>query len=469
MHHCLWKYIIVAVSLIFLSFFLQKNKEERIEYRLSLEEEKKKILWQLDQERISSESKNHLKTFKEMQQNSPLLHHANYKFLAGAPPQEKKLLTVGISSARNPRGSYLLDTLQSLFQASSGPELDCVVVLVYLSDPDPEWLSQTAANISSLFKPHIEDQNLLMIHGCLSGSPFPRDLNSANHSLPCDARDSRQKVDYALLMNFAFNLSEYFLMLEDNVHCTPKFISTIYWALSAWKELPWVILEFSSLSFSGKVFHNSDLSRLTSFFLLFHKDTPIHLLLSEFRLLLAQNTPIRFSSSVFSYRDNYSVLVDTCFPVEKEEIFGEPDNPVASVLSDMMTLSNIIPQYAYTLNDECYSTFDPVRGNYLTVILERPQKVIRIEVLTGSDKQGLYRLHQGQIELGYELLENSKGCARYTLLGPLVEGNLDQRVFYEEDSVEELRCVRLVVLAPQESWLLIRQIKVWTEYKEEES
>ncbi|KAF5915751.1 hypothetical protein HPG69_011564 [Diceros bicornis minor] len=425
MHHCLWKYIIVALSFIFLSFFLQENNEEHLEYSLSLEEEKKKILWQLDQERIRFESKNHLDTFKEMQGNSPLLHHANYKFLAGAPPQEKKLLTVGISSVWNPHGSSLLDTLQSLFQASAEPELNCIVVLVHLSDPDPEWLSQAVANISGLFKPHIEAQKLLVIHSCLSGSPFPRDLNNVNHSSPCEARYSRQKVDYALLMNFAINLSEYFLMLEDNVHCTPKFISTIYWALSAWKELPWVIPEFSSLSFSGKVFHTSDLSRLTSFFLLFHKDTPTHLLLSEFRLLLAQNTPIRFSSSVFYHMDNYSVLEDTCFPVEKEKILGEPDNPVASVLTDVMTTSNIIPQYAYTLNKEFYSTLDPIRGNYLTVIMERPQKVIQIEVLTGSDKQG-------QVELGYDLLENSNGCARYSLLGPLVEGNLDQRYFMKK-------------------------------------
>ncbi|XP_025710812.1 alpha-1,6-mannosyl-glycoprotein 4-beta-N-acetylglucosaminyltransferase-like isoform X2 [Callorhinus ursinus] len=468
MHHCLWRYIMVAVSLIFLNFFLQKNNEEHLTYNLSLEE-KKKTLWQLNEKQISSEQKNHLATFKDMQKPSPLLQRASYKFLAGSPPQEKKLLTVGISSEQHLHGSYLLDTLQSLFQASSEPELNCIVVLVHLSDPDPEWLSQTVANISSLFKPHIEAQKLLVIHGGLSDSPLPGDLNNVSHASPCEAHYSRQKVNYVLLMNFALNLSEYFLMIEDYVHCTPKFISTIYWVLSAWKELPWVILEFSSLSLSGKVFHNSDLSRLTSFFLLFHENIPIHLFLSEFRLLLAQNVPIRFSPSVFYHMGNYSVFEDTCFPVEKEEVFDEPDNPVADVLTDMMAELNIIPQYAYILNKECYSVLDPIEGNYLTVILEKPQKVIRIEVLTGSDKQGLYWLQQGQVELGYDPLEDSRGCARYTLLGPLVEGHLDQRVFYEEDSVEELSCIRLTVLASQKSWLLIRQIRVWTQNEEEES
>lgn len=36
MRHCLWKYIIVVVSLIFLSFFLQENNEEHLTYNLSL-------------------------------------------------------------------------------------------------------------------------------------------------------------------------------------------------------------------------------------------------------------------------------------------------------------------------------------------------------------------------------------------------------------------------------------------------
>lgn len=120
----------------------------------------------------------------------------------------------------------------------------------------------------------------------------------------------------------------------------------------------------------------------------------------------------------------------------------------------MRTVSGIIPRNADALNEERCSTLDPLRGNRLTVTLERPQKVIRVEVLTGPEKQGLNRPRQGQVELG---------CARCSLLGPLVDGNLDQRVFCEEGSMEELSCIRLLVLASQGCWVLIRQIKVWTQ------
>ncbi|XP_012599913.3 alpha-1,3-mannosyl-glycoprotein 4-beta-N-acetylglucosaminyltransferase-like protein MGAT4E [Microcebus murinus] len=466
MHCSLWRCIIVAVSLVLLGFIFQENKEEHVEYRVSVKE-KKEVIWKAVQEQISSERKNHLETFKEMQQRAPLLQHAKYRFLAGAPPQQKKLLTVGISSMQPPGGSHLLDTLRSVFEASSEPEWRSIVVLVHLSDPDPEWLNQTATNISRLFAPHIEARELLVIHGLLGGSPVPGNLSDTNHTSPCEALYSKQKVDYALLMNFASSLSDYFLLMEDHVHCSPKFVSAIYWALSAWEELPWVTLEFSSLNMSGKVFRSSDLSRLTSFFLLF-LNTPAPLLLSEFRLLLAQDVPIRFTPSLFSHVGVSSTVEDSCFPVEKEQDFDEPDNPTATVVTDMEVFLDLISQYAYTLNQEDFSTLDLLKGNHLTVIMDRPQKVIRIAVLTGLNEGERYRLQQGQVELGYDPIEEPKGCAHYTLLGPLVQGNLDQRVFSEEDS-EKVSCIRLLVLASQKGWVLIRQIRVWTQPEEEES
>uniref|UniRef100_A0A8C3WCL1 MGAT4 conserved region domain-containing protein n=1 Tax=Catagonus wagneri TaxID=51154 RepID=A0A8C3WCL1_9CETA len=392
-------------------------------------------------------------------------NHFTIPVQRGALPEKGTLLTVGISSTQRPQGARLLDTLQLLFQAHPQPELECIVVLVCLSSSDPEWLSQTAANISDLFRAHVEAQRLLVVHGHLGGPPLPEDREAVYPPSPCEGLYKQQKKDFALLMNFATNFSEYFLLLEDQVYPISKFISTIHWALLAWKNLPWVILDFSSLSLSGKVFHSHDLPRLTSLFLLFQKDTPTHLLLSEFCLLLAQNTPIQFSASLFDQKK--SELEDLCFP-GKKRIFGEPDNPTASVVTDMMSVSDSVPQYAYTLNSDSYPTLNPMRGNHLTVILERPQKVIRIEVLTGSDKPRQYHLERGQVELGFDPLEDFKGCARYTLLGPLVDGHLDQIVSYEEDSMERLSCIRLLVLAPQESWLLIRQIKVWTSESEEE-
>nr|XP_025873809.1 alpha-1,6-mannosyl-glycoprotein 4-beta-N-acetylglucosaminyltransferase-like [Vulpes vulpes] len=446
-----WGCVIAAVPLVVLSFLLQENEEEHLKENPSLEE-KKKTLWRLNQEQLGSESRDHLAAFKNMREAAPVLQQATYRLLAGAPPQGRRLLAAGIASERGPRGTYLLDTLRSLFQASSEAELDHVLVLVHLSGGDPAWLGQTAANISGLFGRHIEARRLLVIGGA-SGHPGSPSRGSA-----CGARRAGRRASYALLMNFARNLSEYFLVMGDRVRCSPEFISSVSRVLWAWRALPWAVLEFSGLCLSGKVVRAGDLGRLASL-LLFPADLPIPSLLSEFRLLLAQDAPIRFNPAVFHGSGRGSVAGDPCAPPEEEEeaASGEPDNPAATVLSDMMAAGSAPPQVAYVLNKECYSALSPVRGNYLAVAWDRPQRVARVAVLTGSEPHGLHLLRQGRVELG--LGPPVAGhCGRHSLLGPLVAGRLDQAVFSEA----RLSCLRLLVLAPQEPWLLVRQIRVWT-------
>ncbi|KAL1775315.1 alpha-1,3-mannosyl-glycoprotein 4-beta-N-acetylglucosaminyltransferase MGAT4E [Sigmodon hispidus] len=462
MQSCLWRYNRVMASLVILGFFIQENQAAGVENNTSLNE-KKKILQQIAQEQISFEMKNHLKYFTKMQKNSYVLPNANYTLLAGTSLQGKWLLAVGIPSVQRTRESYLLDTLKSLFQASTELDLEYMLVIVLLSDTDPKWLDQTVANISGLFMPHIESGRLAVVHG-LFGSSLAK---SRNHNSPCGALYSRQKTSFALLMNLASNLSDYFLLLGDNVRSAPRFMSDIYWAVSAWEQLPWVILDFSNMKDSGKVFHTRDLPRLISFLLLFPKDIPTHLLLSEFSLLLSQSVPIHLSPSIFYHMGSYSEFENTCFPVEQDKDLGEPDNPVATVFTDMISFWNTVPQYAYILNDDCFWVMDPLQGNYLLVVMDKPQKVTRVAVLTGSEYSKLNYLRQGQVLLGYNPMEHPKRCAHYTLVGPLVRGQLDQMIFYEEDSVKESSCIKLLVTASQDSSVMILHIKVWTEEEEE--
>ncbi|ERE74365.1 alpha-1,3-mannosyl-glycoprotein 4-beta-N-acetylglucosaminyltransferase-like protein MGAT4E [Cricetulus griseus] len=464
MRGCLWRFMGVMASLVILRFFIQENKAAGVKHNTTLNE-KKKIIQQITQEQIISEMKNHLKYFTKMQKNPLVLPNANYTLLAGTSLQGKWMLTVGISSVQRTHGSYLLDTLKSLFQASSELDLEYMLVLVLLSDTDPKWLNQTVANISGLFLPHIESGRLAVVHGLLGDSL----AKSRNGTSPCGELYSRQKTSFVLLMNFASNLSDYFLLLEDNVRCSPRFVSDIYWAVSAWKELPWVTLDFSSMKNSGKVFHSRDLSRLASFLLLFPKDIPTHLLLSEFSLLLSQNVPIHFSSSIFYPLGSHSEAEDTCFPVAQDTDLGEPDNPMATVFTDMLSFWDTLPQFAYILNDDSLWVVNPIEGNYLLVVLDKPQKVIRVAVLTGFSQKRMNYLKQAQILLGYSVMDYPKRCAQYTLVGPLVRGQLDQMVFYEEDSVKEISCIKLLVTVSHDSPIKIQQIKVWAEVEEEEN
>ncbi|XP_075398224.1 alpha-1,3-mannosyl-glycoprotein 4-beta-N-acetylglucosaminyltransferase-like protein MGAT4E [Tenrec ecaudatus] len=379
--------------------------------------------------------------------------------------RKRELLTVGIASGQQPQESGLVDTLRSLFQMASPTELSDVVVLAHLLNPDPKWLSQTLAQVSHLFKPHIEAQRLLVIQGALNDTALSGDMNRTTAPSACEALDSRQKTGYALLMHFASSLSDYFLLIGDQVHCTPKFVSMIYWALQAWEEQPWTTLEFSSLSFSGKVFHASDLSRLASFLLLF-QGAPTDRLLSNFAFLLGQRAPIRLSPYLFhSPRDFPSK--NMCFKEEEEDGLEEslPENPPAQIYTNMMVTGLHSPEDAYILNESYFQTSFFIPGSTYTVIFDQPHRVTRVQVLTGVGKLRLHRLEHGQVELGYEPSQGKRACTYSTLLGPLVRGQLDQKVS-DEDSMEKVRCVHILATAYQQSKLRITQIKIWVQEEE---
>ncbi|KAL4673723.1 hypothetical protein H8959_017657 [Pygathrix nigripes] len=399
-------------------------------------------------------------------------------------------------------------------------------------------------------------------------------------------------MDYAFLMNFATNYSDYFLMIEDDVKCAPGFVSQIATILSAWERKAWVTLEFARLGFIGKLFHARDLPCFVRFLLLFYQEMPCDYLLSHFRDLLMQKKPIQFFPSLFQHMGNYSSFEGQLNSLTDKEFegnnIGPPGNPAATIHTSLNVTNASVLMNAYSLDKNFFYIKEAKAGSHLTVVLDIPATVFRVQVLTGSelkeenqvkegqvelgydstnrindcddyillgllvngildkqvlseesgkklgeagtfpkstlaltklrellvglltvgiasmqhprgsylldtlqsmfqassereleyivvlvhlsgsDKDGRYRLQQGQVELGYDPQEDPKSCARYALLGPLAGGNLDQIVFFEEESVEELSCIRLLVLASQESWLLIKQIKVRTEPDEEE-
>lgn len=72
--------------------------------------------------------------------------------------------------------------------------------------------------------------------------------------------------------------------------------------------------------------------------------------------------------------------------MEKDRVFGEPDNPVATVLTDMVSRLAVIPQYTYTLNKKGYSTLDPLKGNYLKLLDRDSGQAIKSHPDSGADR-----------------------------------------------------------------------------------
>jgi alpha-1,3-mannosylglycoprotein beta-1,4-N-acetylglucosaminyltransferase A/B len=70
--------------------------------------------------------------------------------------------------------------------------------------------------------------------------------------------------------------------LEDDVIAKPGYIDRIHEFIREKSDvhLPvWLMLEFSSLGFIGKLFKTSDIRLITQFILMFHRDKPVDWLL----------------------------------------------------------------------------------------------------------------------------------------------------------------------------------------------
>ncbi|XP_027631810.1 alpha-1,6-mannosyl-glycoprotein 4-beta-N-acetylglucosaminyltransferase-like isoform X1 [Tupaia chinensis] len=463
----LCRFTIIATAIMLpVFYFIDENPFDSTSF-LSLEE-KEMIAWQRARMQIKPGETHHLKTFKNMQKSSELLKNVNTSILIGAPPMEKserahrdvdnlpELLTLGISSMQRPQGSYLLDTLQSLFSASSLSEQKHFLVLVHLADPDPKWLDQMISNISTLFKPYIQARQLVVINTPLkSYLPLTNFKKNFNDTPTYAASHSKQNKDYAFLMNVAINRSDYFLMIEDDVKCVPGFVTQIAAKVYVWQRKPWVTLEFSHLDFTGKLFRTRDLPHFVSFLLLFHQQMSCNHLLSHFHDIFMQQKPIRFSPSLFQHLGNYSSFEGKFNGLKDKEFepndIGSPSNPPATIYTSL-NVTNASVMNAYSLDKNFLYSEEAKVGSHLTIVLDKPAIVFRVQVLTGSEVREENQLKEGQVELGFDSTNRVTDCDDYILLGFLANGTLNKAVLSEES--EKVKCVRLLVTATLPSGLI---------------
>ncbi|XP_058525702.1 alpha-1,3-mannosyl-glycoprotein 4-beta-N-acetylglucosaminyltransferase-like protein MGAT4E [Ochotona princeps] len=370
--------------------------------------------------------------------------------------RRKTWLTVGLSTVSQQDQKNLLYTLFNLFHSVSKAERKRLTVLVHLAHPDLAVLRDTVEHMSRLFSPQILAGQLLVIHA-------PADVYPAVDKQDWDyggQEYSKQNVAHAFLMSFATNFSDYFLLLGDNVFCAPNFITHIHSKVTALKSHPWALLEFSNMGFLGKLFRSRDLPLLAHFLLLFHKEKPLDRMISHFRSLLGQDHPILSQPFLFYHRAYHPITGNEAVP--KHSPPDRPNNPPAAVYTNMKVFTVHFPWEAYTLDESFFWTYNVSVENHLTVILNHPANLSRVQVLTGSIVDGANALEQGQVELGYNPLGTPQHCTSFTLLGHLLEGQMDQKIFRRSMGYD-VSCVRLVVKLSQLGGLMVRHINLWEE------
>ncbi|XP_067381799.1 alpha-1,3-mannosyl-glycoprotein 4-beta-N-acetylglucosaminyltransferase C isoform X2 [Channa argus] len=449
------KNIVLAVVLLFVGLYFIGHLDFLVAGSRSREPISKELSWQT--ERLVGKD-------SWVEQGDYLPLNVSYQLLAGAPSTQQRYLSIGLSSIKRTKGSYLIPTLQSLFSQSSPEERSSIVVVLLLADFDVSWRIATVREIKSKFALELEQAQLVVIH--VSQDHYPpitglkRNFNDAPERV---SFRSKQNLDYSFLIHYSASLGRYYLQLEDDISCAKNFFTAIKRHIEEQDaKTTWSMLEFSPLGYIGKLYKSAHLPLLARFLFLFYQEMPCDWLMTHFRELLTQKESIILKPSLFQHMGTFSSFKGT-FNKLKDKDFEEGiyTNPSAEVYSDMSTYQKHFPKLAWDPGEGFFWGRSPEKGNYLTVVFADPTVVTRIYVETGSGKKDL--LESAQVEIGHDVVttEKEKTCKHFQPLGAFKNGMFEIQELDKMHS-STTSCLRIQVTAGQKDWVIISKIRITT-------
>ncbi|XP_020652873.3 alpha-1,3-mannosyl-glycoprotein 4-beta-N-acetylglucosaminyltransferase C [Pogona vitticeps] len=387
-----------------------------------------------------------------------------YTYLVGSPPLKKRFLTIGISSVHKVKEEYLLKTISSIFSHCSPEELQLITLVIYLANNNIQLNEQSAREIEAEFSAHINSGRLLVIESSLAGYPHLSTLEASHwgNEGKTGAR-AKQNVDYAYLVNFCAGLSDYYLMLEDDIVCATSFVAIIQRYVRQ-REAPWTTIAFSRLGSIGKLYHSSDLYKLARFLLLFYDAMPADWLLEAFHQSQAQEHAIMFRPSLFQHIGRVSSFhsMETQFKdPEFEEDNGDlGDFPLASCFTNIPNFSNYMPSDVCPPGRGVFWGKNITSKSFFTVVFAHPIVPQKIQIHTGSAEYNQDILYDGYVEKGRLKVHSHDGqtCLTFQRTGVFKDGFFEME---DKSSEDDIDCLRIQVTAPQKQWLRIRRISIW--------
>lgn len=380
-------------------------------------------------------------------------------------------LMIGVPTVCRKNKNYLGPTLSSLVNHMH--EVTGITIVVCICDTHKACRENIKINLTSQFFPYIESGLIQVIETPKHYyAPLMNLKQTFNDSETRVRWRSKQNLDYSFLMQHCANKSEYYLQLEDDVITVPRYINKIKSYMLKIKQ-SWTMLDFSTLGFIGKLFKSKDLGKLATLLRTFYNEQPCDYLIYYYlKLMLQKDRHIRIPS-LFQHRGHFSSLPNlvrnisepyTHFPSFKKRYHG--DNPEATIFTSLSPWMSYKPSFAYfTSDNEMFWSTTPRIGDHYTVVFKTPQRIARIVVLTGKPRDMADHLQGGILELGTTVKAVSGGklaCSNLSRIEKFVKGNIDIKV---TKSVKPTKCLKVTITKQQDTWLIIREIAVFTKPK----
>ncbi|XP_045174878.2 alpha-1,3-mannosyl-glycoprotein 4-beta-N-acetylglucosaminyltransferase C-like [Mercenaria mercenaria] len=399
--------------------------------------------------------------------------------LYGKPRRKKGYLTIGIPSVQRPNTEriYLYDTLDSILEKMPENEHQQITLVVMVSDANKTYNNELSTSVYKRYKAFCDHGIIHVINTVDCIYPdldnVKRTFNDSQARLKWRAK---QNIDFAFMMLYSRNVSEFYIQLEDDVIVATDFIQDIRNVIASTSQT-WFLLEFSRLGFIGKLFRSSDLE-FVSMFLLKHYDlAPCDLLLGTIRLEKGQKKPIHTNNSLFQHIGKFSSLKNKLMPsvdntfkdVSQIDLYEDlplGDNPPAQINTSMIIFDGHIPNHAYDNNKTTYFwAKTPRKRDHFTLTFEKPCNFSRIIITSGErgtkKDSFLASALLYSVSTPLEASDRKHACVnKFLKLVSLVDGEIDTKAT-GTSIPSNIKCLRISATKVIKNWIIIRDIQLF--------
>ncbi|XP_055950838.1 alpha-1,3-mannosyl-glycoprotein 4-beta-N-acetylglucosaminyltransferase C-like [Argiope bruennichi] len=355
----------------------------------------------------------------------------------GTVPSFKKYLTIGIPTVSRKKENYLHQTLQSVIDSMDDAEKRNVTILVLYVDTDGDVRKKRAKETAYKFASSIKS-GLLLLYQILPEF-YPEEnatRRTFNDSVERIKWRSKQVLDFAVLLMYSQNISEYFLILEDDVVTTPHFVMSIKKFVQEKGDSDWVSLTFSSFFIIGRLFKNQDLNKLREFLILFHLEKPVDLLIMQFLDLLVPSKTIvtRRIPGLFQHIGLFSSLEGKVQKAKDRSFTGASrvyhfNNPPADIVTTLGVYRKHYPELCYYDSNKYFWGSAPKRNDTFDVILREPVKVKRIFISSGlaTHKDDIIKYAELRVAPVFDKMITDKkaSCSNFYTVAYFEKGKVD--------------------------------------------
>ncbi|KAK6196005.1 hypothetical protein SNE40_001315 [Patella caerulea] len=383
-------------------------------------------------------------------------------------PNKKGFLTIAIPTVSRKGAVYIYSTLGSLINKLTVGDNPEITIVILLADTNQIYNEELAINITNEYKELVTRK---VIHFVKIPPRYYPDFNNLkitfNDSLKRVQWRSKQNLDYAYVMTYAANLSQYYMQLEDDVIATERYLTKIKDFIDQHSDKRWVMLDFTNMGFIGKLYHSRDVVKLATVLKTFYNEKPCDFLMLDFLTMMLQTKRYLRVPKLFKHLGMHSSLPSNKRKEDKDPFFEKTnalkgDNPPADLFTSLQTYfpHTLSKVYDGKYADSFFWSKSPKSGESVVIAFKQQQRLGRIVIITGFQNSKRDRLKNGTLESG-TIVHRTKldhiTCSETRILGVFEGGIIDVNI----TNSYPVACVVIKITDAQSDWILFRYVAIF--------